>query len=455
MTVEAQLIGVSVGLAEELRRHGFRLSAKSAIVSHPPKLAKRVAEALLPHGIHLQTPSSAKDLGVATHGTRRSTVIIKGRMQKAARRALAIRRLVRVEPKARALTNTGYRPQAIWGHEGQGLAPSTLRRLRGQIAGMSGCLRPGGCATTSIRITFGADSDPHLLCRRQLFDNWLYILDALQEDDRALQLAWKKTVANLTSAKHRWQRVKGTMAAVIATLLDLQWQPTAAYVWTDSDGEQFELLRCDRERLMEFALRGAAEEATWKRASRWHLGGGLAGGVDFTIVRRHLRQLRSRGDHGRAAVLEMVATAALWPATRRLGLDGLEDQLPLEAHHAASAPACSASLPESVPPHVHGIDRAGKDSAASSGGQTSVGLVRAPRAHEPRPSELQTPDSDLHDTASIEGAAEARTEDGGIVQFFSLRRPLSRPLHRVCALGVTRRPRQLSTNCGVVPPIAT
>jgi hypothetical protein len=52
--VEAKLIDVSVGLATELHRQGFRLSAKSAVVSSPPKLAKRVAEALLQHGIRLQ-----------------------------------------------------------------------------------------------------------------------------------------------------------------------------------------------------------------------------------------------------------------------------------------------------------------------------------------------------------------------------------------------------------------
>ena len=157
---------------------------------------------------------------------------------------------------------------------GQGLAPTTLRHLRGTIASMTGCMRPGGCATTSIRMTFGADSDPHLYCRRQLFENWLYILDTLGEDDRALQLAWKKTVDTLTTTKHRWQRVKGTMAAVVATLLDLQWQPRAADAWADSDGEEFALRRCDRGRLLEYALKGAAEEAVWRRASQWHLGGG-------------------------------------------------------------------------------------------------------------------------------------------------------------------------------------
>ena len=69
------------------------------------------------------------------------------------------------------------------------------------------------------------------------------------------------------------------MAAVIATLLDLQWQPKQADLWQDSDGEAFALRQCDRTRLLEFALKGAVEESVWKRASRWHLGRGLATAV--------------------------------------------------------------------------------------------------------------------------------------------------------------------------------
>ncbi len=210
---------ISVGLADGLRQHGFKLSAKSALVTSPPRIARRIAAALREHDIHVLTPGAAKDLGVATHGVRRSTKVIKGRMKKAARRALAIRRLIRVEPKARALVNTGYRPQAIWGHEGQGLAPTTLRHLRSQIAGMTGCMRPGGCATTCIRLTFGADADPHLYCRRQLSETWLYVLDTQGEDDRALQLAWRKTVKTLKATKRR-SASRG------------RWRPSSRRSWT-------------------------------------------------------------------------------------------------------------------------------------------------------------------------------------------------------------------------------
>ncbi len=220
-------------------------------------MAGKIAAVLREHGVHVQTPTGTKDLGVATHGVRRSTQVIRGRLRKAARRALAIKKLVKVDKRARALVNTGYRPQAVWGHEGQGLAPTCLRQLRGTIASMMGSKRPGGCATTCIRVTFGAASDPHVFCRRQLFENWLFILDALTEDDKALQLAWRRTARILKAAKNKWLRVKGTMAAVIATLLDLRWQPQQADIWVDSDGEEFQLRHCDRGRLIEYALSGS------------------------------------------------------------------------------------------------------------------------------------------------------------------------------------------------------
>ncbi len=76
--VAEQLLRVSLGLAGELRQRGFKLSAKSAVVSRPPQLAKRAAQAPAAHGVHIQAPSGSKDLGMATHGTRRSTVTIRG-----------------------------------------------------------------------------------------------------------------------------------------------------------------------------------------------------------------------------------------------------------------------------------------------------------------------------------------------------------------------------------------
>ena len=401
--VEAQLLHVSTGLAGALQQSGFKLSAKSAIITSPPKMAGRVAAAPRTHGVLVQTPTGAKDLGVATHGVRRSTQIIRGRLRKAARRALAIRRLIKVDKKARALVNTSYRPQAIWGHEGQGLAPSTLRQLRGTIANMTGCKRPGGCSTTSIRMSFGMDSDPHVFCRRQLFDNWFYILDTL-DDERPLQIAWRKMTTALTRAKNRWQRVRGTMAAVIATLLDLQWLPRQAGIWQDSDGEEFDVRRCDRSQLLEFAPKSAAEEAVWKRASRSHLGGGLAGGVDLTILRRHLRQLRSRGDPGRAAVLEMVAGAALWPMARRMGVDDLDGLHLPEAHHAGTctAPASTVSLPP------HETQHHSKDSAASVEAPAGAGTVRR-QACGARPDDP----TESHDEFHEEFHEGASTEDGG------------------------------------------
>ena len=195
---------------------------------------------------------------------------------------------------------------------------------------------------------------------------------------------------------------QGTMAAVIASLLDLQWTPRAADEWIDSDGEEFALRRCDRGRLLEYALRGALEEAVWKKASKWHLGLGLAGGVDLTITKRHLRQLRSRGDAGRAAVLEMVASAALWPAARRLGADGLTGQS--EVHQ--TAPACSQAASSTVlPVQVGSTSSTGTGAGRGSGAQEGDGDVPGPpRMRGSRPDESTT--------AEPRTFEELRTEDG-------------------------------------------
>ncbi len=89
----------------------------------------------------------------------------------------------------------------------------------------------------------------------------------------------------LSTSGRRWQKVRGMMSAVIATLLDLNWTPAGADQWIDSDGEIFNLRSGDPDLLVNYALRGAIGQEIWKGASQWHLGLGLSGGVDLTVMK--------------------------------------------------------------------------------------------------------------------------------------------------------------------------
>eukprot|EP00959_Pyramimonas_sp_CCMP1952_P330525 6921236-Pyramimonas_sp.AAC.1 len=63
-----------------------------------------------------------------------------------------IAQVVKITPRARTPGRSGFIPQATWGLEGTGLAPTTLMRLRAQTAALSGARYEGGCATTAINL---------------------------------------------------------------------------------------------------------------------------------------------------------------------------------------------------------------------------------------------------------------------------------------------------------------
>ena len=50
-------------------------------------------------------------------------------------------------------------------------------------------------------------------------------MDALGPQKPALEITWRKLKAQLEGAKSHWGRVRGTIGAVMATLLDLGWRP--------------------------------------------------------------------------------------------------------------------------------------------------------------------------------------------------------------------------------------
>ena len=146
------------------------------------------------------------------------------RLEKAANKSRVITRLAQADRQARVLARTGHRP-VIWGLEGQGLAPPTLRKLRAQVAGMSTCRQAGGCATTAIMLGFTEHSGPFVGARKKLLKEWVGLWDSLQPQHKAVERAWGKLHATLRAAKSPWGRTEGPISAVICTLMDFKWTP--------------------------------------------------------------------------------------------------------------------------------------------------------------------------------------------------------------------------------------
>ncbi len=263
-------------------------------------------------------------MDIDTYGVRRGTKVMQSRLRKAGQRAKGIRTVIAVNKDAKALVNTGFRPQAVWGMEAQGLSPTTLRRLRSLVAGMSGAKHPGGCATLAIRMAFTEEADPLIYRRLQLFPGVVAHPGGPRGPEAGCHISLESTCASAqddSEALAKGQRVHIGSDRI-----------TVPSFWVDSDGEEFNLRTCDKDRLLDYALKGALNESIWQMASKHHLGKGLEHGSDLTVLRRHLRQLRRHGLHGHAGMLQMVASGALWPAARRFGEDDQGVRAGSQAH---------------------------------------------------------------------------------------------------------------------------
>ena len=118
-------------LVTRLRLRGAKVSSKSVILSSDGSLSLLIQQGLSKRGINLKVEQVARDLGVdATVATRRRVTTAKARFAKGLARAGVIKNLLKSNSKAARLINTGAKPQLTWGHQGKGMAPTTVRRLK-------------------------------------------------------------------------------------------------------------------------------------------------------------------------------------------------------------------------------------------------------------------------------------------------------------------------------------
>ena len=145
-----------------VKKKGFVLSPKSAIVATSKKLANNIAKELFQYGISVQVCSSTRDVGVMfTAAKYRDTSLAESRFDRARIRNNRIIRIANVTRSARKLFVSGAYPQASWGHQVVGLAPSKVLAFRRMVAASTG-VNPKAqrCLTSCISVCFGKRGDP-------------------------------------------------------------------------------------------------------------------------------------------------------------------------------------------------------------------------------------------------------------------------------------------------------
>ena len=146
--------------------------------------------------------------------------------------------LSKITTKARRLFRTGVVPQIAWGQEAKGLAPTIVQQFRTRSGKGTGVRKSGGCLTTSLATSFGPENDPAQVFTISLLQVWCKLWTAEPKWQAAINEVWNRTKLRLQE-KHmgRWNGVTGHIGAVIATLLDLGWDPTSPATWKDNEGQ--------------------------------------------------------------------------------------------------------------------------------------------------------------------------------------------------------------------------
>ena len=167
-STEARLVAEAVSsgcrLAEALRKRSVVISPKSTVVCNRTTVAARIARALSARlGVAIQAARAAEDLGLETSGGgRRTAKTQRKRGAKGKKRAWRVAALVRKNKQAARLYATGVRPQANFGLNVQGAAPSTVGEIRRMAARAAAPPGRHSCTTAVIWWRLGGHVDPYI-----------------------------------------------------------------------------------------------------------------------------------------------------------------------------------------------------------------------------------------------------------------------------------------------------
>ena len=195
--------------------------------------------------------------------------------------------------------------QGTWGHQANGLAPATVKRLRQQFAGVALLRKIGGCTTTAFGLTVGLHKDPTISLRQELVGSWLEVAVNPSIPKQGLEKVWTQLRDSLAGPR-RWHKVRGPMGAEVATLFDLGWVPCSPTRWTDPAGQQWDIDPSGPGVAVQLKaiIADFLEQDLWRQASKHEGGRGLEHGADLTVARRMRRQLMKQGDSRKWASLK-------------------------------------------------------------------------------------------------------------------------------------------------------
>ena len=306
-------------LVNDLYSDGFKMSGKSVVVCSDASMQTKICKKLADKGIRVKSHATTKDLGIdATAGSRRTTTHQKKRNGKAARRSIRLKWLKKHTRKARKLYASNLWPVMAYGVSGFGASPTVVKKMR-TIAGTAALGARGQCVTTAIALELGECNDPAITTRAIVIADFAWLWKRADGAMRArMRNIWNKALPKLHTPS-RWKRAKGPLTALICTLIDIGFNPMSPDCWTDPQGEEWRF----NDELAEMNVKDYGKQILkfvgknlWEKAGEHRNGGGLQGGADLTVLKRHIEHLEENGMKGKAGMLRKAACAAIWPLQR-------------------------------------------------------------------------------------------------------------------------------------------
>ena len=254
------LVGAKTSLPQEMCRAihvaydaiskaKLNISTKSLVAASAIHIARSTANKLkLKYDIVLQVGASAKDLGIGTSlGSKRTAVVLTARRKKAQqkqRRAMVLKKALKSSAAtfANKAWNTAIQPTLMYGAVAAGLGNKAMQDARVQAIKTIGLEMRGQSTTAALAIALGEHKDPAIQHPMAIIMQWLQLAHQFLQDMPGMASMWRLAVKHLKSKqRYKWHAVRGPMGAAIATLLDLQWDPTEWNEWIDAMGHTWKL----------------------------------------------------------------------------------------------------------------------------------------------------------------------------------------------------------------------
>eukprot|EP00959_Pyramimonas_sp_CCMP1952_P108879 2276682-Pyramimonas_sp.AAC.1 len=212
-----------------LRELRLQISTKTKLVASSDDLGAELEKRLRRKGIPVEFVRATVDLGsdAAAARVRASARMMKRRAQARLRqrKVMKVRRLAKLRFVTKKLWSSGVYPASVFGHQLMGTPPTTLLAMRRDAAAAVAGAKRGRCLTTVLQAIYGT-AEPGVDLRRQLLREWVALWLTQPGLHPRICKVWPMVLARLKRGKAVcWKDVRGPIAALQATLLQVGWDP--------------------------------------------------------------------------------------------------------------------------------------------------------------------------------------------------------------------------------------